>query len=114
MIIDGRVKVADFINHTAVQSVMFFFTFYALLGDDLRLLLFEKSSDNFFTNLNIITMSLFFIEVVLSSYAIKDYFFSLFFWLDFISTISIITDIEPIWFKIIGNDPNNSDGEVTG
>jgi len=83
---------------------MFFFTFYALLGDDLRLLLFEKTSDNFFTNLNIITMILFAIEVILSSFAIKDYFLSIFFWLDLISTISIITDIEPIWFKIIGND----------
>jgi len=83
---------------------MFFFTFYALLGDDLRLLLFEKTSDNFFTNLNIITMILFAIEVILSSFAIKDYFLSIFFWLDLISTVSIITDIEPIWFKIIGND----------
>ena len=94
---------------------MFFFTFYALLGDDLRLLLFEKTSDNFFTNLNIITMILFAIEVILSSFAIKDYFLSIFFWLDLISTISIITDIEPIWFKIIGNDHSDSDGEgVTG
>ena len=89
---------------------MFFFTFYALLGDDLRLLLFEKSADNFFTNWSIITMVLFALEVILSSFAIKDYFLSIFFWLDLISTISIITDIEPIWFKIIGNDSSHNDG----
>jgi len=83
---------------------MFFFTFYALLGDDLRLLLFNKDSDNFFMNWNILTMVLFGTELILSSFAIKDYFLSIYFWLDFISTISIITDIEPIWFKIIGNE----------
>ena len=88
---------------------MFFFTFYALLGDDLRLLLIDKSSDNFFTNWNILTMVLFFLEVILSSFAIKDYFLSIFFWLDLISSISIITDIEPIWQKMIGNSSHDDD-----
>lgn len=70
MIKNAKMHAGNFINHTAVQCVMFFFTFYALLGDDLRLLLFNKGADNFFTNWNILTMSLFGFEVLLSSFAI--------------------------------------------
>ena len=79
----------------------------------MRLLLFTKESDNIFTTLNIITLTLFVLELVLSSIGIKNYFANFFFWLDLISTISIITDIEPVWHAFIGldnaNDPLNED-----
>ena len=47
-------------------------------------------------------MILFFIEIVLSSIAKEDYFNSFYFWLDLISTVSLITDIGWIWDEIIG------------
>ena len=54
--------------------------------------------------LNIVTMSIFSIELVLNCYARKDYFNSFFFWLDLISTLSVLTDIEPVWSAIIGDN----------
>ena len=78
------------------------FTVYALFGDDVRLLLFGAEADYAFTILNVITLVLFTLELVLSSIGIKTYFGNFFFWLDLISTISIITDIEPVWLALMG------------
>ena len=79
---------------------MFIFTVYALIGDDMRLLAFTKKADTAFLVINILTFSLFMIELTLSSICIKDYFGSFFFWLDLISTISLIADIDPVWEAI--------------
>lgn len=104
MLYNFKIRLGWFVNHTIVQGIMIFFTLYALTGDDIRLLVFDKSYDNQFTNLNILTMSLFFAELLMSSIGIKDYFLSIFFWLDLISTISLITDIEPLWNEIISSN----------
>ena len=85
-----------------MQVLLFIFTIYALLGDDLRLLLFTKPSDPFFIGLNVLTLCFFITELVISSVVIKSYFLNFFFWLDLIAALSIITDIEPIWNVIIG------------
>jgi hypothetical protein len=68
----------------------------------MRLFFFAKGSDPVFLTLNIITLILFTSEIVLSSIGIEGYFGNFFFWLDFISTISLITDIEPLWNAITG------------
>ena len=88
---------------------MFFVTVYALIGDDVRLLAFNKHADDFFTWLNVLTLSLFTIELFLSSIGVKEYFGGFFFWLDLLSTISIITDIDFIWEALItslSSDPD--------
>lgn len=72
-------------------------TLYALFGDDLRLLAFERGADPVFLWLNVVALTAFTLEIVLSSIGVKGYFGSFFFWLDLLSTVSIITDIEPIW-----------------
>lgn len=73
-----------------------------MLGDDIRLLLLTKESDPIFLVLNIITLTLFSLELIVSSICVNGYFGNFFFWLDFISTISIVTDIEPVWNALIG------------
>lgn len=60
------------------------------------------TADHTFMILTSIAMALFFIELILSSIGTTGYFISFYFWLDFISTISLITDIEPLWNLIIG------------
>ena len=50
-----------------------------------------------------VAMFLFFVELTLNSIAKPDYFNSFYFWLDFVSTVSLITDIGWIWDEIIGN-----------
>lgn len=80
------------------------------MGDDIRLLAFTKKADKVFLVFNCLTFSLFLIELILSSLSIPDYFGSFFFWLDLVSTISIIADIEPIWIAItIGSDGYNDE-----
>lgn len=93
-----------FVNSKYIQTLMFIITLYALIGDDIKLLAFTKQSDDVFMWLNIFAIIMFTIELVLSSIGMDGYFGSFFFWLDLVSTISIVTDIEPVWNRIIGAD----------
>ncbi len=68
-------------------------TLYALFGEDIRVLSTDKNGDHIFWILNIICMSVFFVEIILASIAKKGYFNSFFFYLDLISSISLIFDI---------------------
>ena len=77
-------------------------TIYALLGDDLKLIYAPKSSDIYFTNCTIACLFFFSLEVILSSFGIDMYLNSFFFWLDLVSTISLVTDIPPIMDAITG------------
>jgi hypothetical protein len=90
---------------------MLIITIYALIGEDLRLLYFRQESDTTFMNLNIATLSIFSLEICLSCFAKKDYFNSFFFWLDIISTVSIVTDIEPVWAAIVGDTLSSENQE---
>ena len=68
-------------------------TLYALFGDDIRVLITDKEGDPTFWILNIIALWSFAIEILISSIAKPDYFNGFFFWLDFISTASLLLDI---------------------
>lgn len=72
------------------------FTIYALFGDDIRLLATPKSSDPAFDALTIICFILFCLEILLSLGVKKGYLFSFFFWLDVISTATLILDISEV------------------
>lgn len=89
-------------NTSFVQTLMFLVTLYALLGDDIRLLAFPKSLDDTFIKMTIASLFLFLIELTLASIGQPDYLGSFFFWLDLISTLSIITDIPPIMDAMTG------------
>ena len=97
------IRLEKVLDHWSVTTLMTFVTIYALLGDDIRLLGFGKTADNGFYTMTAVAMGLFFVELILSSVAKPDYFLSFYFWLDLISTISLITDIGWIWDSIIGN-----------
>lgn len=47
-------------------------------------------------------MAFFTIELILASIGTCDYLGSFYFWLDLVATLSLITDIEPLWNLIIG------------
>jgi hypothetical protein len=72
-------------------------TIYALLGDDLKLLTTTKAADGAFTAMTSIALFLFMLELILASIGKEGYANSFFFWLDLVSTLSLITDIDPIW-----------------
>ena len=90
--------------------IMTFLTLYALLGDDLRLIFVDAEDDGVFTTLSIFSLILFALELVLASISQDGYFRSFFFWLDLVSTASLITDIEPIWNSLMNIGEEDGDG----
>ena len=94
-------KIERFLNHWAVTTFMTIVTVYALFGDDVRQLAFPKSADVIFYGLTIVAMFFFMLELVLASIAKEDYFLSFYFWLDLVSTVSLIFDIGWFWDAIL-------------
>jgi hypothetical protein len=90
------------LDHWIVTAFMTVITLYALFGDDLRAWAFTKAADEAFYILTIISMALFMIELIVASMSKKDYFLGFYFWLDLISTISLIFDIGWFWDVILG------------
>jgi len=68
-------------------------TLYALFGDDFRMLFFSSAADNTFNILTTISLVSFSIELILSCIAKDEYFLGFYFWLDLVSTASLIMDI---------------------
>lgn len=77
-------------------------TIYALFGEDVRLCAFPKTVDDYFFSFTAISFVFFAVEIILMSIAREGYFLGFFFWLDVISTISLITDIGWVWDEIVG------------
>lgn len=68
-----------------------------------------KATDDFFFTLSAIAMFVFIVEILASMYAIEGYFPSFFFWLDLVSTVTMIPDIGWLWLAIIGGDNSGGD-----
>jgi hypothetical protein len=75
-------------------------TIYALFADDLRLLSVDPKYDDIFYASGLFGLIVFTIEIILASYAKEEYLNSFFFWLDIISTVSMVTDIGWIWILL--------------
>jgi hypothetical protein len=98
-----KLKIRRFVDHYITVIFMTLLTFYALFFDDIRILSFHKDYDDFFYGITAAGVIIFFIEVGLSSYSKSDYPFSFFFYLDIISTLSMIPDCGWIWELVINN-----------
>ena len=81
-------------------------TVYALFFDDIRIIAFPKQADDVFFGITLVGIILFTIEVCLGAYALPGYVGSFFFYLDIISTLTMIPDCGWIWNQIIegGNE----------
>ena len=69
-------------------------TIYTLFSDDIRVIFFRLNSDNAFDWITCISLVLFVVEIIFSCYAIEGYWKSFFMYLDIISTISLVLDIQ--------------------
>jgi succinate-acetate transporter protein len=92
---------ATFIDSTEVVIFMTVITIFGLFFDDIRVLEFNQSTDDIFFGMTLFGMICFTLEMFISSFAKKDYVFSFFFWLDIISTLSMIPSCGWIWEPII-------------
>ena len=63
--------------------------------------------------ITIATLVVFTVEIALTCYGKPDYFNSFYFWLDIVATVSIITDIEPVWSAITGRESADVASEET-
>eukprot|EP00352_Strombidinopsis_acuminata_P007429 CAMPEP_0176361820 /NCGR_PEP_ID=MMETSP0126-20121128/18011_1 /TAXON_ID=141414 ORGANISM="Strombidinopsis acuminatum, Strain SPMC142" /NCGR_SAMPLE_ID=MMETSP0126 /ASSEMBLY_ACC=CAM_ASM_000229 /LENGTH=171 /DNA_ID=CAMNT_0017717521 /DNA_START=301 /DNA_END=816 /DNA_ORIENTATION=+ len=107
---EWKVKMAKALDHWTVVSFMTLITIYALFFDDIRVLAFPKSVDDIFYGITLVAMIAYTIEIVCASIAVDDYFLSFFFWLDLISTVSMIPDCGWIWNPIIQGSSNDGGG----
>lgn len=101
-------KIEHFLDSTGFVLFMTLITIYALFFDDLRILFFPKSYDDIFFGITLVGMICFAVEIILASFAKDDYLMSFFFYLDVVSTLSMIPDCGWIWNAII--DSGSGDG----
>ena len=83
-------------------------TIYALFGDDIRMLFFTREADYVFFDLTYLAFASFMVELLLSCVAKEDYLWGFYFWLDLLSTLSLIMDFEPVMEALQGNTDSSS------
>ena len=96
-----RLALQRLVDHNAVVIFMTVVTIYALFFDDIRIIFFMKPTDDIFFGISTAALFFFTLELVIASIAKpQEYFLSFFFWLDLVSTLSLIPDIGWIWDNI--------------
>lgn len=104
-------KLQFLLDHRFFVALVNVTTIYALFGSDVNNAAFSVSADLTFSNLSFIALLIFTFELLLNCIVRSStYPFSLYFWLDFISTVSLIADIIWIWNAIIGQKGNSAGG----
>ena len=91
-----RQQVREVVEGKFVTILMTLTTLFALFGDDMRMWMTTKESDDYFFYGLVISFILFSTELLINSCVVDDFKYSFFFWLDFIATLSLIPDIP--WF----------------
>ena len=82
-----------FLDKTWLNIMITIVVFYALFGDDLNIALFNNTADKYFDIMTILVIIIFTIEIALTLVARPEYNNSFFFWLDVISTASLLMDL---------------------
>ena len=103
-----------FITHSITQMFFIFFTIYSLFADDYRILASSKSTDGIYDIFTIICFCLFLIEIIVYSMFKDEYIFRYAFWLDVVSTLSLLLDINLISDMLNGNQNKTSGSAIGG
>ncbi|CAG9331270.1 unnamed protein product [Blepharisma stoltei] len=106
--LNWRFTICKILDHWATQTFMIVITLYALFGDDIRVCATSKSADDAFYSLTTVCLFFFTLEIILSSLAKEEYFLGFFFWLDLISTLSLIIDIGWVWNAMVDSGSGGS------
>lgn len=77
-------------------------TVYTLFFDDIRVLSIGKQFDDVFYAITSACFVIFAVEIFLAALCRENYFLTFFFWLDIVSTISMLPDIGWIWDFVTG------------
>ena len=88
-----QIKLNKFMHHWIVSLLIVILTIFALFGDNLRIAFSSKSADESFSVIMCFIFAVYTIEIFLNSISEDRYLFSFYFWLDIISTISLLLDM---------------------
>jgi class 3 adenylate cyclase len=93
----------SFVESRPFSALVTIATIYALFGDDLRLWLTTRESDEGFFAASAVTFVLFSVEIVMYSIIEPRYACppSFFFWLDLFATLSLVPDIGWVWDPLL-------------
>lgn len=105
-----RVRAEKFLGGWTFQGLMTIITIYSLFGDDVRQMAFTAQSDTIFYILSSISLAAFSVEIILQSMLREDYWLGFYFWLDVISTVSLLTDIGWVMNAIVDLSSGGNSG----
>jgi hypothetical protein len=91
----------NFLDHWAVIIFMTMYAIYSLYLDDVRLIAFPKENDQIFSAITFAGIIFFTLEILLSSYCMDGFPGSFFFWIDILSTLTMIPDVDWIWNLVL-------------
>ena len=91
-----RKEIKKFLQSIYFQVFITVVALYSLFSDDIRMAGFDASADLAFDVVHMILILIFGVEIILNWVAIEDYPFSFYFFLDLISSLSILLDISMI------------------
>lgn len=95
--IDSRFQAKAMLDSPAVEMFTMFITIIALFLSDIALLAFPPTCDPYIDHTLVGIFCLFAVELLLNLFIhwrnLRDYLLNVYFWLDFIATISIILDV---------------------
>jgi len=100
------------LNSPWTTAFLLLLTIYALFGDDIRASSFSIEEDGVFFGLTSACFVAFTVELVLASWVKSDYRWSFFFYLDLISTVSLIPDIGWLWDRMVDTSTMGSSSMV--
>ena len=86
-------KTIAFIDSWQWGIFMTIVTIYTLFFDDIRVVFIPKVADDAFFTITTVCFLLFLFEIILSSIYIPKYWMGFFFWLDVLSTVSMLFDL---------------------
>jgi len=86
-------KIRAILDNKWFNLYLIFVTLYALFGQDFGVLVTPASWQTAFDVINLISVASFLVEMILNFICDKDYRWDFFFWLDLISTASILLDL---------------------
>jgi hypothetical protein len=87
-------------------------TLYTLFLDDIRTIFIAKEKDEIFFGITLICFVIFMVEIIIGATCRQIYFLTFFFWLDLISTLSMLPDIGWFWDIVTGEGSNFEAGNA--
>jgi len=95
------VKMENLLESTWFIILMTILTIYAMFATDIQAAFVKPNADWIYDIIDCILFAIFSIEIIIASISKKNYLFTFFFWLDVISTLSLLQDMSFTLEKIL-------------